>query len=184
MPQWQREGNQRLRREFKFPNFRDAFGFVARVALVAESEAHHPDIELGWGRAQFELTTHAACGLTRNDFVMAAKIDRLTRSRLVSLEAEMLAHIKAGRRSPRRDLPDAGPGDPAERGNYELFGWDELFGLPVEPRDEIPPKRFRIDCPGSAYGIEEEIAEAVGEPLEAPLVPVSRSGPAKKARAF
>jgi 4a-hydroxytetrahydrobiopterin dehydratase len=75
--QWQREGNQRLQREFKFPNFRDAFGFVARVALVAESEGHHPDIELGWGRAQFELTTHAASGLTRNDFVMAAKIDRL-----------------------------------------------------------------------------------------------------------
>jgi len=76
-PQWQREGNQRLRREFKFANFRDAFGFVARVALVAESEGHHPDIELGWGRAQFDLTTHAASGLTRNDFVMAAKIDRL-----------------------------------------------------------------------------------------------------------
>jgi 4a-hydroxytetrahydrobiopterin dehydratase len=75
---WEREGNQRLRREFKFPNFRDAFGFVARVALVAESEGHHPDIELGWGRAQFELTTHAASGLTRNDFVMAAKIDRLS----------------------------------------------------------------------------------------------------------
>jgi 4a-hydroxytetrahydrobiopterin dehydratase len=78
VPGWEREGNQRLRREFKFPNFRDAFGFVARVALVAESEAHHPDIELGWGRAQFELTTHAASGLTRNDFVMAAKIDRLS----------------------------------------------------------------------------------------------------------
>jgi 4a-hydroxytetrahydrobiopterin dehydratase len=74
---WQREGNQLLRREFKFQNFRDAFGFVARVALVAESESHHPDVELGWGRAQFELTTHAASGLTRNDFVMAAKIDRL-----------------------------------------------------------------------------------------------------------
>jgi 4a-hydroxytetrahydrobiopterin dehydratase len=77
VPNWERDGNQRLRREFKFPNFRDAFGFVARVALVAESEGHHPDIELGWGRAQFELTTHAASGLTRNDFVMAAKIDRL-----------------------------------------------------------------------------------------------------------
>jgi len=50
---------------------------VARAALVAEAEGHHPDIELGWGRAVFELTTHAASGLTRNDFVMAAKIDRL-----------------------------------------------------------------------------------------------------------
>ena len=77
VPEWQRDGNQKLRREFSFDNFRDAFGFVARAALVAEAEGHHPDIELGWGRASFDLTTHAASGLTRNDFVMAAKIDRL-----------------------------------------------------------------------------------------------------------
>jgi 4a-hydroxytetrahydrobiopterin dehydratase len=77
VPEWEREGNRALRREFSFPDFRDAFGFVARVALVAEAEGHHPDIELGWGRAAFELTTHAASGLTRNDFVLAAKIDRL-----------------------------------------------------------------------------------------------------------
>jgi len=77
VPDWQRESNQKLHREFSFPNFRDAFGFVARAALVAEAEGHHPDIELGWGRASFDLTTHAASGLTRNDFVMAAKIDRL-----------------------------------------------------------------------------------------------------------
>ncbi len=77
VPEWGRQGNQKLHREFSFPNFRDAFGFVARAALVAEAEGHHPDIELGWGRASFDLTTHAASGLTRNDFVMAAKIDRL-----------------------------------------------------------------------------------------------------------
>jgi 4a-hydroxytetrahydrobiopterin dehydratase len=77
VPAWEREGNQRLRRTFEFANFRDAFGFVARAALVAEAEFHHPDIELGWGRAAFELTTHAAKGLTRNDFVLAAKIDQL-----------------------------------------------------------------------------------------------------------
>jgi 4a-hydroxytetrahydrobiopterin dehydratase len=80
LPEWTRESNQKLRREFKFDNFRDAFGFVARAALVAEAEFHHPDIELGWGRAAFELTTHAASGLTRNDFVMAAKLDRLAQS--------------------------------------------------------------------------------------------------------
>jgi pterin-4a-carbinolamine dehydratase len=71
------DANRTLRREFAFPNFRDAFGFVARVALLAESEGHHPDIELGWGRAAFSLTTNAADGLTRNDFIMAARIDRL-----------------------------------------------------------------------------------------------------------
>ncbi len=77
VPDWERDGNQTLRREFSFPNFRDAFGFVARAALVAEAEGHHPDIELGWGRAAFLLTTHAASGLTKNDFVMAARIDAL-----------------------------------------------------------------------------------------------------------
>ena len=80
VPQWERVGNQKLRRTFAFSNFRDAFGFVARAALVSEAEFHHPDIELGWGRAAFELTTHAASGLTRNDFVMAAKLDQLTES--------------------------------------------------------------------------------------------------------
>jgi 4a-hydroxytetrahydrobiopterin dehydratase len=77
VPEWERDGNRALRREFDFPNFRDAFAFVTRVALIAEAEGHHPDIELGWGRAAFELTTHAASGLTRNDFVLAAKIDQL-----------------------------------------------------------------------------------------------------------
>jgi 4a-hydroxytetrahydrobiopterin dehydratase len=80
VPAWERDSNQSLQREFSFDNFRDAFGFVARVALIAEAEGHHPDIELGWGRAAFKLTTHAASGLTPNDFVMAAKIDRLASS--------------------------------------------------------------------------------------------------------
>jgi len=78
VPNWKRDGNRSLHREFSFPNFGDAFGFVARVALIAEAEAHHPDIELGWGHASFTLTTHAASGLTRNDFVLAAKIDQLS----------------------------------------------------------------------------------------------------------
>jgi 4a-hydroxytetrahydrobiopterin dehydratase len=77
VPEWERDGNRTLRREFSFPNFRDAFGFVARAALVAEAENHHPDIELGWGRAAFLLTTHSVGGLSKNDFVMAARIDAL-----------------------------------------------------------------------------------------------------------
>ena len=76
-PAWRREGTVRLRRQLSFRNFRDAFGFVARVALLAEAEGHHPDLELGWGRAAVALTTHAAGGLTDNDFILAAKIDRL-----------------------------------------------------------------------------------------------------------
>lgn len=79
VPDWERDGNRSLRREFSFADFRDAFGFVAEAALIAEAEGHHPDIELGWGRASFQLTTHAASGLTRNDFILAAKLDDLAR---------------------------------------------------------------------------------------------------------
>jgi 4a-hydroxytetrahydrobiopterin dehydratase len=47
------------------------------VALVAEAEGHHPDMRVGWGYLEVELTTHAIHGLSRNDFILAAKIDAL-----------------------------------------------------------------------------------------------------------
>ena len=58
-------------------------------------------------------------------------------------------------------------------GNYELFGWEELWGVPVLPDDRIAPKRFRIDCDGSAFGIEEEVADVIAaqEPLVIPAYP-------------
>jgi 4a-hydroxytetrahydrobiopterin dehydratase len=74
---WTREGNHALQREFSFADFSGAFGLVVGVALVAEAESHHPDIELGWGRAAFRTWTHTASGLSRNDFILAAKIDLL-----------------------------------------------------------------------------------------------------------
>jgi 4a-hydroxytetrahydrobiopterin dehydratase len=77
VPDWQRDGNQALRREFSFDDFNGAFGLVARVALLAEAESHHPEIELEWGRAAFRTWTHTASGLSRNDFILAAKIDQL-----------------------------------------------------------------------------------------------------------
>ncbi len=83
----------------------------------------------------------------------------------MSLEQEMLAHIRIGLAHHDATCPMPARAILLNSGNYELFGHTELFGLPVEPRDEIPPKRFRIDCPGSASGIEDEIAEAVGEPV-------------------
>lgn len=76
-PDWTREANISIRRELSFRNFRDAFGFATRVALLAEGEGHHPDLEVGWGRVALTLTTHAAKGLTDNDFILAAKVDRL-----------------------------------------------------------------------------------------------------------
>jgi 4a-hydroxytetrahydrobiopterin dehydratase len=78
-PDWRREGNRKIARTFEFPNFREAFGFATKIALIAEGEGHHPDMEVGWGRVRVHLTTHAANGLTENDFIVAAKIDRLRR---------------------------------------------------------------------------------------------------------
>ena len=69
--------NNRIERQFKFKNFRDAFGLATKVALLAEQQGHHPDFELGWGFLKLTLTTHAAKGLTDNDFIIAAKIDEL-----------------------------------------------------------------------------------------------------------
>src|SRR5574341_100200 len=67
----------RLSREFKFQDFKEAMGFVNRVAEVAEAEQHHPDIAIHWNRVEVVLWTHAIGGLHENDFVMAAKIDAL-----------------------------------------------------------------------------------------------------------
>jgi len=80
VPGWELDHGSALRREFAFEDFSGAFGLVARVALLAEAESHHPEIELEWGRAAFRLWTHTASGLSRNDFIMAARINLLGES--------------------------------------------------------------------------------------------------------
>jgi 4a-hydroxytetrahydrobiopterin dehydratase len=67
-----------ITRDFRFRDFAEAFAFATRVAFIAEGEEHHPDLLIGWGRCQVRLTTHAVKGLTRNDFIVAAKVDRIT----------------------------------------------------------------------------------------------------------
>ena len=77
-PNWDLlDDGRKIQRTYRFRNFREALGFVQRAGELAEAEGHHPDIELGWGRVAVTLTTHAAGGLTDNDFIMAAKLDRL-----------------------------------------------------------------------------------------------------------
>ena len=71
---WHRNG-QKVTKRFKFANFIEALKFVNRVGKIAEAQAHHPDIKLGWGYAEFEITTHDAGGLTANDFELAKAID-------------------------------------------------------------------------------------------------------------
>ena len=77
VPGWGRNDAGALTREFAFDDFGGAFGLVVRVALLAEAESHHPRVELEWGRAAFSNWTHTAGGLTRNDFILAAKIDQI-----------------------------------------------------------------------------------------------------------
>ena len=67
----------RIERTYRFKNFSQAFGFVERAAALAEAEGHHPDIGFGWGYARVSLQTKKIKGLHENDFIMAAKLDRI-----------------------------------------------------------------------------------------------------------
>ena len=74
---WQRRGNA-ITKEFVLSSFTGAARFILRIAPIANAMDHHPDIELyRYKRVKIFLTTHDAGGITRNDFVLAAKFDRL-----------------------------------------------------------------------------------------------------------
>lgn len=75
--QLQSAGHDYLEKTYRFKNFRDALEFVDRVGELAESQAHHPDVYLTWGRVTLSIWTHKIKGLTESDFVFAAKCDAL-----------------------------------------------------------------------------------------------------------
>jgi|GEM_PF-33751 len=77
-PGWRIIDGHHLRKELTFPDFRSALAFVNEIGRVAEEEGHHPDLTLAYGRVAIETWTHAAGGLTENDFILAAKIDDLS----------------------------------------------------------------------------------------------------------
>jgi 4a-hydroxytetrahydrobiopterin dehydratase len=78
VPQWELgDDGLRIERTFKFRNFAAALRFVQEVGELAETEGHHPDISFGWGYATVRLQTKKIKGLHENDFILAAKIDRL-----------------------------------------------------------------------------------------------------------
>ena len=66
-----------LEKDFKFKNFVESQNFVNNVGKISEDEGHHPDIIFGWGYAKIKITTHAIKGLSENDFILAAKIDKI-----------------------------------------------------------------------------------------------------------
>jgi 4a-hydroxytetrahydrobiopterin dehydratase len=68
--------NHHLEKTFRFRNFQKALDFTNAIGRIAEEQGHHPDVGLAWGRVVVTLWTHKAGGLTENDFILAAKIDR------------------------------------------------------------------------------------------------------------
>jgi len=80
VPLWSLErggAEPRLSRRFRFADFALALAFANRIGAIADAENHHPELTVEWGRVQVRWWTHVCRGLHRNDFVMAAKTDRL-----------------------------------------------------------------------------------------------------------
>lgn len=84
VPLWQQLGggwrvvrHHHLEKDFNFPDFAQALSFTNAIGAVAEREGHHPDIHLAWGRVGITIWTHKIDGLSRSDFVLAAKIDQI-----------------------------------------------------------------------------------------------------------
>jgi 4a-hydroxytetrahydrobiopterin dehydratase len=75
-PDW-REEDGALVREFEFPSFADAIGFVDRIAEAADAANHHPDIDIRYRRVLVRWTTHSAGGITERDHELAAQTSAL-----------------------------------------------------------------------------------------------------------
>ncbi len=75
---WRVVHDHHLARRFATRNFADALALVNRIGAVADAEGHHPEIHMGWGHVDVEFWTHKIDGLTESDFIMAAKVDRVT----------------------------------------------------------------------------------------------------------
>jgi 4a-hydroxytetrahydrobiopterin dehydratase len=78
LPEWREvDGRDAIRRSFRFKTFVEAFGFMTRVALVAEKMDHHPEWSNVYRTVEVMLTTHDAGGLTAKDIALAEAMDRL-----------------------------------------------------------------------------------------------------------
>ncbi len=74
---WHVVDEHHLEREYNFKDFREALNFTNKVGELAESQGHHPDIYLTWGKVKLTIWTHKVDGLTESDFILAAKADKL-----------------------------------------------------------------------------------------------------------
>jgi len=74
---WQIIDGHHLENGYRFEDFRQALEFTNRVGELAETQGHHPDIYLAWGKVRLTIWTHKIDGLTESDFVFAAKAEKL-----------------------------------------------------------------------------------------------------------
>lgn len=68
---------KKISKKFRFKDFVQAMEFANEIGRIAEEEGHHPNLGISWGMVTVDLTTHAIGGLSENDFIVAAKIDKL-----------------------------------------------------------------------------------------------------------
>ena len=78
LPGWARSGTS-IVKEYTFANFNEAWGFMSRVALLAEKSDHHPEWSNTWNKVRIALTTHDAGGLSARDFDLAKAIEAVKR---------------------------------------------------------------------------------------------------------
>ena len=79
LPAWKLvEGRDAITRAFRFKDFSEAWGFMARVALLADAQDHHPEWFNVWNRVEITLSTHDASGLSARDVRLAQAIDKIT----------------------------------------------------------------------------------------------------------
>ena len=78
MPSWNlNSDSKKISKQFVFKDFAEALAFANKIGAIAEEEGHHPDLAVSWGKVGVELSTHAIGGLSQNDFILGAKIDKL-----------------------------------------------------------------------------------------------------------
>lgn len=73
---WEKVENK-LNKNFKFKDFIEAFSFVTRIAMISEKMNHHPDITISYNSVHIDLTTHDINGISKNDIILARKIEEL-----------------------------------------------------------------------------------------------------------
>jgi len=76
-PGWRLIDEHHIEKDFKFGDFKEALEFVNKISQLADSQSHHPNVYLAWGKVKLTLWTHKIHGLHENDFILAAKIDEL-----------------------------------------------------------------------------------------------------------